>query len=142
MAIDFDEGLENFVGTQGILHLLTKKDVNESHFTPTDLENYKRILIKSHVLYQGNSPNSKRAKSSKSQKWMEIGSKLWAEINPPKSGRGIVFLSSDPNLLVERLQLLIGSKEARNSNTMNEISAILKELIRLNIIDRVDLQQA
>ena len=66
---------------------------------------------------------------------MEIGSKLWAEINPPKSGKGIVFLSSDPNLLVERLQLLIGSKEARNSNTMNEISAILKELIRLNIID-------
>ena len=66
---------------------------------------------------------------------MEIGSKLWSELNPPKSGRGIVFLSSDPNLLVERLQLLIGSKEARNSNTMNEISAIFKELMRMSIID-------
>jgi hypothetical protein len=140
LAIDFDEGLENFAGTLGIWHLLTKKDVNESHFTPTDLENYKRILIKSHALYQGNSPNSKRAKSSKSQKWMEIGSKLWSEINPPKTGRGIVFLSSDPNELVGRLQLLIGSKEAGNSNTMNEISAILKKLIRMNIIDTKEFE--
>jgi hypothetical protein len=37
--------------------------------------------------------------------------------------------------LVGRLQLLIGSKEAGNSNTMNEISAILKELLRMSIID-------
>ena len=46
-----------------------------------------------------------------------------------------MFLSSDPDELTERLQLLIGSKEAGNSNTMNEISAILKELMRMNIID-------
>jgi hypothetical protein len=135
LAIEFDEGLENFVGTPGMWHLITKKSVNESNFTTTDLENYKRILIKSHALYQGNSPNSKRAKSSKSQKWLAIGSTLWAELNPSKTGKGVVFLSSNPNELVERLQLLIGSKEAGNSNTMNEICAILKELLRMNIID-------
>ena len=104
------------------------------------MENYKRILVKSHALYQGNSPNSKRAKSSKSQKWLEIGSKLWNEINPSKTGRGIVFLPSDPNELVERLQLLIGSKQAGNSNTMNEISAILKELMRMSIIDTQEFE--
>ena len=46
-------------------------------------------------------------------------------------GQGIsyVFLSSDPNILVNRLEVLIGEYLAGNKNSINEAEAILKELM-------------
>jgi len=48
----------------------------------------------------------------------------------------VVYLSSDPNALVERLQLLFSSAKAGNTGVQNEIVAILDKLLRMKIITR------
>jgi len=50
-------------------------------------------------------------------------------------GQG-VFLSSDPNALCERLELLMASKEAGNTGLRNEIVSILDQLLRQKILSR------
>ena len=47
-------------------------------------------------------------------------------------GTSFVFLSSDPNNLVERLEVLVGESFAGNKNAYREASAILAELLRMN----------
>ena len=53
-------------------------------------------------------------------------------------GKGIsyVFLSSDPNVLVQRLEVLIGENLSGNKNSINEASAILNELLTQNEINQ------
>jgi hypothetical protein len=48
---------------------------------------------------------------------------------PSTSGQGITYLPSDPKLLVQRLQVLIGSKKAGNNNTRNEAISIMDNLL-------------
>ena len=52
-------------------------------------------------------------------------------------GQGVsyVFLSSDPNILVKRLEILTGEYFAGNKNTISESEAILKELMNQNEIN-------
>jgi len=47
---------------------------------------------------------------------------------------GVIQFYKDPNQLVERLQLLVASKQAGNTGLDNEISAILDELMRTGTI--------
>ncbi len=49
-----------------------------------------------------------------------------------KTGTGcrVNFLSTDPNELFNKLQILIAEKEAGNNNVLNEASAITDELRR------------
>jgi len=47
-----------------------------------------------------------------------------------RTARQRIFLSSDPNALCERLELLIASKEAGNTGVRNEIVSICDELLR------------
>ena len=54
--------------------------------------------------------------------------------NVEGSGTSVVFLPSDPNLLVERLEVLVGESLAGNKNAYREASAILAELLRLEEI--------
>ena len=54
---------------------------------------------------------------------------------PPGSGVSYVFLSSDPNVLVQRLEVLIGENLAGNKNSLNKASAILNELLTQNEIN-------
>ena len=58
--------------------------------------------------------------------------------NQNLEGQGIsyVFLSSDPNILVNRLEVLIGEYFAGNKNSISESEAILKELINQNEINK------
>ena len=55
------------------------------------------------------------------------------ELKNQKIGTGInvKFLTSDPQELVKKLQILIAEKKAGNNNVFNEISAIVDELRRL-----------
>jgi len=46
------------------------------------------------------------------------------------------FLPSDPNALCERLELLMPSKQARNTDLRNEIVSICDELLRQKILSR------
>ena len=47
-----------------------------------------------------------------------------------------IILPCDPIALVERLDILMASKAARNTGVMNELVSICNELLRQNLIDK------
>ena len=53
-----------------------------------------------------------------------------------KKTQGQGFLSSDPNALCKRLELLMASKQAGNTGLRNEIVSICDELLRQKILSR------
>jgi len=53
--------------------------------------------------------------------------KIGAEIN-------VTFLSSDPQELINKLNILIAEKKAGNNNVFNKIRAIVDELRRLGYL--------
>ena len=70
---------------------------------------------------------SKSGKDTDSENIIEIqeGNGL---IEPSPICQTTCIYYSDPNELIERLQLLVASKNARNNGVLNEISAILDKL--------------
>ena len=56
-------------------------------------------------------------------------------------GTSFVFLSSDPNNLVERLEVLVGESFAVNKNAYLEASAILAELLRMEEITNTEYEK-
>ena len=54
---------------------------------------------------------------------------------PGTSGTGLKFLSSDPNALIDRFDLLFSSKKAGHTGVRNEIISILDELKRQGVIN-------
>ena len=58
-------------------------------------------------------------------------------------GRGVenfVFLSSNPDTLVERLEVLVGEYFAGNKNAYREASAILHELLRMGELSKIEYE--
>ena len=55
-------------------------------------------------------------------------------------GTSFIFLSSDPNTLVERLEVLVGESFAGNKNAYREASAILAELLRMEEISNTEYE--
>ena len=53
---------------------------------------------------------------------------------PGTSGTGLKFLSSDPNALIDRFDLLLSSQKAGHTGVRNEIISILDELKRQGVI--------
>ena len=103
----------------------------DGDFTSKDYENYGRILIKTHVLHN---PNSPYPKSSKSDKWLGKLSEMWRH-RKESGGKGIVIMPSDPNALLERLDLLLASQEAGHTGVGNELVSICDELKRKGVLD-------
>ena len=56
-------------------------------------------------------------------------------------GKGLKFLSSDPNALVERFDLLFSSQKAGHTGVRNELISILDELKRQKIINVKDYKK-
>ena len=54
---------------------------------------------------------------------------------PGTSGTSLKFLSSDPNALIDRFDLLFSSQKAGHSGVRNEIVSILDELKRQGVIN-------
>ena len=57
---------------------------------------------------------------------------------PPKkekNGSGVVVIPSDPNALLERLDLLLASQEAGHTGVRNELVSICDELKRQGVLD-------
>ena len=50
-------------------------------------------------------------------------------------GNGIVIMSSDPNALLERLDILLASQEAGHTGVGNELVSIWDELKRQGVLD-------
>ena len=56
-------------------------------------------------------------------------------------GKGYKFLSSDQDVLIPRLEILLGIKEAGNDNYLDEATAIIEELLRQEVINEDEFLQ-
>ena len=132
-----------FEGTPGFWELVTSK--NPENYTEEDLNKYQQLVILTNTAYRSNNPNNNNPKSSSSPKWKKIIKPIWETIKeqeededdpqPGTSGSGLKILSSDPNALIDRFDLLFSSKKAGHTGVRNEIVAILDELKRQGVIN-------
>ena len=132
---------ERFTGTHGLWKLITSKNLslNKIEWDKLDEKNYVRLLEKTYVLHQNNNPNNPYAKSSGGKKWNNILTYIWHTNTFPKKGEyegeGVVVIPSDPNALLERLDLLLASQEAGHTGVRNELVSICDELKRQGVLD-------
>ena len=124
---------EKFRCTPGLWELITAKKPKGNF--DNDIENYKIILLKTNVLHRNNDPNNHYPKASDSYKWREILRPIWKESKPGKIGSGVVVIPSDPNALLERLDLLLSSQEAGHTGVGNELVSIYDDLKRQGVLD-------
>ena len=146
-----------YTGTPGLWELIVSKDPQEGKYTEDDYINYINLLVQTNTIHQKNNPNSTKPKSSTSKKWATLVSPVWEFIKeskkplpkegkgkgkkrqedpqPGTSGTGLKFLSSDPNALIDRFDLLFSSQKAGHTGVRNEIISILDELKRQGIIN-------
>ena len=127
---------DRFLGTSGLWELITSKKPNKFNYDKADHNSYVRLMIKTDALHHNNDPNNPQPKSSKSEKWNNLLRYIWAyKIN--YEGKGIVIMPSDPNALLERLDLLLASQEAGPTGVRNELVSICDELKRQGVLDTV-----
>ena len=122
---------EKFRGTPGVWELIMSK--NPEDFTKEDYENYAKLMVKTNALYRDNNPKNSHPKSSRSDKWNLIRL-IWAK-RGEYAGKGVVVIPSDPNALLERLDLLLASQEAGHTGVGNELVSICDELKRQGVLD-------
>ena len=91
-------------------------------------------MIKTNVLHQKYDPNNPHPRSSDSDKWMGLLSDIWKK-RKKYEGEGVVVIPSDPNALLERLDLLLASQEAGHTGFRNELVSICDELKRQGVLD-------
>ena len=126
---------EKFNGTPNLWNLIMLKDPPlREDYTEEDMKNYVKILIKTHVLHQGNNPNNPYPKSSRGVKCNRFFSNIW-ENRKMFEGKGIIIMPCDPNALLERLDLLLASQEAGHTGVGNELVSICDELKRQGVLD-------
>lgn len=130
--------------TRGLHELLFKKIPNLKVITENDLEKYKQILTETNAHRRNFSPK-KPIKSNKGSKYLNIirplfkHDKVHTSTESLVQGSGLSFMKQvkpnvdfvywdDPNELVERLKLLIASRDAGNTGLDNDIISIIEEL--------------
>ena len=84
---------------------------NPRDYTDDDYDNYAKLMVKTNALYRDNNPDRNYPKSSKGQKWKRILKTIW-DNREEYEGSGVIVIPSDPNALLERLDLLLSSQEA------------------------------
>ena len=135
---------EEFIGTDGLWELLTSK--NPQNFTDEDYDMYEDLMIITNALHRDNDENNPHPKGNhKSHKWVNIIRPIWYRKKggvykyPKKEegqeGSGVVVIPSDPNALLERLDLLLASQEAGHTGVRNELVSICDELKRQGVLD-------
>ena len=103
--------------------------------TKEDFDNYALLMIQSNVLHHNDDPNNTRPRSSGSPKWITILSPIWEKYKKIRWVKGIVVIPSDPNALLEILDLLLASQEAGHTGVGNELVSICNELKRQGVLD-------
>lgn len=148
-------GKNKFKFTTGINELLFKKVPDLSAITPEDLGHYKLMLLETNVHRRDYDPN-KPIRSNRGRKYLNVIRPLFklrkvsastdsSQPDASHQGEGLPLLKKwkknvdyvywdDPNELVERLKLLIASKDAGNTGLDNEIISIVEELRESGII--------
>ena len=136
---------ETFIGTDGLWELLISK--NPQNFTDEDYDNYDDLMVITDALHRDNDEDNPHPKGNhKSYKWLNIIRPIWYRkkgvvYRPPKKmegyeeGSGVVVIPSDPNALLERLDLLLASQEAGHTGVRNELVSICDELKRQGVLD-------
>ena len=61
--------------------------------------------------------------------------KKMRKIKSEYGGEGVVVIPSDPNALLERLDLLLASQKAGHTGVRNELVSICDELKRQGVLD-------
>ena len=134
-------GDEKFPGTTGLWELIMKAEPDREKYEQKDLKEYGKLLIKTNALHHNFNPNNPYPRSSSSYKWEKILSPIWKEMKEEKEaakktdGKGVVVIPSDPNALLERLDLLLASQEAGHTGVRNELVSICDELKRQGVLD-------
>ena len=127
-------GEKEYQGTPGLWELITMKLPDDEVYDDDDYKNYADILVNTNALKIDNDSESRKPKSSKSWKWNHLLAQIWRE-RDKYEGKGVVIIPSDPNALLDRLDLLMASKGAGNTGVDNEIVSISDELKRQNVLD-------
>ena len=130
-------GDEKFTGTPGLWELLMSK--NPDNFTENDYDEYEKLMVKTNALHKDYNPNNPYPRSSRSDKWYLV-SQIWANREHTKKkegyeGKGVVVIPSNPNALLERLDLLLASQKAGHTGVRNELVSICDELKRQGVLD-------
>ncbi len=130
---------KKYEATAGLMELLTKKDPNTELCIEEDYEDYKEILLNTNAIYHNFDPSSKRVFSNKSEIWNLISTRLFPHLFKKSGGKlNTTFLPSDPESLVNQLQLSLASYTAGNNGEYNKINAILDELVKQKILTKND----
>ena len=127
-----------FEGTSGLWELIVSRKPDGNIYTDDDLDQYTALMFLTNSIRRNNDPDEKRSKSSKGWKWNNVLKGVW-ERGKERYGTGLketIVIPSDPNALVERLDLLMASKAAGNTGVRNELVSICDELLRQNEIDK------
>lgn len=131
-------GDKEYEGTPGLWELIISKQPDESIYSHTDFENYAKILVETSALKQNNNPAESVPKSSRGWKWRNILRQIWKD-RSKYEGEGIgetIIIPSDPNALIERLDLLLAGKAAGNTGVRNELVSICDELLRQKVMSK------
>ena len=130
---------EKFKGTRGLWELLMAKKPDTYYFDDNDYDEYAKLMVKTNALHSGYDPKNSYPRSSRGDKWNLIRN-IWANREHIKKkegyeGKGVVVIPSDPNALLERLDLLLASQEAGHTGVRNELVSICDELKRQGVLD-------
>ena len=152
---------EKFEGTPGLWELITSRDPVD--FNKKDRDEYERLTIRTNTLHRYDDPRNPHPKANRSDKWKYILGPTWYKkqgfseedafrmakdknyrkrlikkihkIRSEYEGEGIVVIPSDPNALLERLDLLLASQEAGHTGVRNELVSICDELKRQGVLN-------
>ena len=130
-------GDEKFEGTPGLWELLMSK--KPDYFNENDYNEYAKLMVKTNALHSNYNPNNPYPRSNRGDKWNLIRD-IWVnreniKKNEGYEGEGVVVIPSDPNALLERLDLLLASQEAGHTGVRNELVSICDELKRQGVLD-------
>ena len=127
---------EKFTSTPGLWELIMEDKPNPENYDKKDLDIYGDLLFKTNAIYQNFDPKSSYPRANRGYKWQNIIGLIWAERTAVKHyGKGVVVIPSDPNALLERLDLLLASQEAGHTGVRNELVSICDELKRQGVLD-------
>ena len=134
---------ERFKGTRGLWELIMSK--TPKNYTDKDYDNYEDLMIMTNALHRGNDEDNPHPKGSGSTKWKKLLSPIWyrkkggiyrfSKKKEGYEGEGVVVIPSDPNALLERLDLLLASQEAGHTGVGNKLVSICDELKRQGVLD-------
>ena len=141
--IIFKDSGERFEGTPGLWELIMSN--NPINYTQRDYDDYKDLVIMTNILHRDYDEDNPNPRGSRSYKWVNLLSPIWfrkkggvytfPEKKEGYEGEGVVVIPSDPNALLERLDLLLASQEAGHTGVRNELVSICDELKRQGVLD-------